>query len=190
MRQRTRLSSRWNAIDTKARGAHPELWKLVMFTLSGVVSNIPELGMQYLCLYGLRALGVENLGIFGFMEKIVTPMPGFSLATVAYAYMLSTAVGYTIAFIFNRKATFQSNSNVALSTSIYVAMVIFTIFANGTLVGPGIDSLVLRLGLSEALTIGISKLLCMVVPALWMYPMNRFVIHRVTKKPEEETPNE
>ena len=172
----------WKRIDGKARAKHPEIWKIFLFLVAGLIANVPELGTQYACLYGFRAAGVSNLGIFSFMEKIVEPNTNFTLATVVFAYMISTAVGYTIAFIVNRKATFQANSNVALSTFLYVLMVIFTIFANGLFVGPFVDKLVGFVSLPDGVAIGVSKFLCMMIPGLWTYPLNRFVIHRVKKE--------
>lgn len=48
-----------------------------------------------------------------------------------YTYMVSTTVGYTIAFILNRKITFKADANPAVSMVLYAVMVLFTIFANG-----------------------------------------------------------
>jgi len=171
----------WKRVDDRAREKHPEWWKLFLWAVMGFVANIPELGTYMGLRYGFRAMGVDNLGIFGFMERIVAPDPDFPLATVVYAYMISTAVGYAIAFVLNRKATFRADSNIALSTFIYVLTVIFTIFANG-FIGPIISNLVGMIPVSSVVTEMIAKFLGMLVPGLWFYPMNRFVIHRKKKE--------
>lgn len=44
-----------------------------------------------------------------------------------YTYMISTTVGYTIAFILNRKITFKADANPAVSMALYAVMVLFTI---------------------------------------------------------------
>lgn len=175
----------WTRLDNRFNAKHPEIWKFVKWALAGFVANVPELGIQMACLYGFTALGMtaSSLGIFSFMTSVVPENPKFNIAVVVYAYMLSTAVGYTIAFVLNRKATFHADSNIALSTFLYVLMVIFTIFANGLVVGPTISGLVAKLGMSTAVSEILSKLLCMAVPGLWTYPLNRFVIHRKKKEP-------
>jgi len=178
----TKRENAWERFDARLGAKHPELWKILKSCIVGGISNLPELGVQMLCLGLFSARGVENLGVFAFMEKVIPPQKGYSAATVVYAFMISTAVGYTIAFILNRKATFHANSNVALSTFLYVLMVIFTIFANGLVVGPRVANLVARLNLSQGLTDIISKFLCMMIPFLWSYPLNRFVIHRKRKE--------
>jgi len=178
----------WQRLDQRVTAKHPELWKIIKWMAVGMIANIPEVGVHQLCLRGFRALGVENLGIFTFMRSIIAPVEGYQQATVVYAFMLSTAVGYTIAFILNRKATFHADSNVALSTFLYVLLVVFVIFSNGLIVGPFVFNLIERLNMSPTLSEVLSKVLCMLLPGLYSYPINRFVIHRTSKKakPEEE----
>ena len=178
----------WQRLDNNITAKHPEIWKIIKWMAVGMIANIPELGIHQLCLRGFRALGVENLGIFTFLRSVIAPVEGYPQATVVYAFMISTAVGYTIAFILNRKATFHADSNVALSTFLYILLVIFVIFTNGLFVGPGISNLVDRLSMSPTLSEVVSKVLCMLLPGLYSYPINRFVIHRKRKEPEEEGP--
>ncbi|MCL2300853.1 MAG: GtrA family protein [Firmicutes bacterium] len=170
--------------NNKFAHRHPELWKYVKFFLVGLVTSLPDWGSYMVSLYALRALGVDHIGpVLGFMERVVDPAEGFTLATVIYAYMISTAIGYFCAYILNRKATFQANNNAALSGALYALMVVFTIFANSLAVGPFISGLVGRVGLPAALSESISKLLVMSIPGIWTYPLSRFVIYR--KKKEE-----
>ena len=162
---------------------HPELWKYVKFFLVGAVTSLPDWGSYMISLYALRALGVDQIGAaLGFMERIVEPAEGFSLATVIYAYMISTTIGYACAFILNRKVSFYADSNVALSTFLYILMVIFTIFVNSLVLGPFISGMIGRVGLPVALSESISKVLVMSIPGIWTYPLSRFVIHRKKKE--------
>lgn len=161
---------------------HPEIWKIIKWILVSGFANVPELVIYMLLLNLFTRLNVTSLGFLSFMEKVIPEDPSYSVAVVVFAYMLSTAVGYTIAFILNRKATFHANSNVVFSTVAQIIVVIFTIFMNGLFVGPWINKFVTVLGLSVVLTNIISKFLCMMVPGLWTYPLNRFVIHRVKKE--------
>ena len=171
----------WKQLDDKAREKHPEWWKLFLWAVMGFIANVPELGAYYLCLYGFRNLEEGSLGAFGFIEKVIKPDPDYTLPTVVIAFMISTAIGYAIAFVLNRKTTFRADSNMALSIFFYVLAVIFTIVMNGLVVGPVLSGLFSKLTIPSALSRGISKFLSMLVPGLWFYPANRFLIHRVRK---------
>ena len=171
----------WARLDGKARAKHPELWKLFMWMVVGFIANVPELGVYMLCLGGFQRLGVQNLSIFGFMEKIVPEKEGYFLATVIYAYMISTAVGYAIAFVLNRKATFRADANIVVSTILYVIMVCLIIYVNGV-TGPILSNLVGKLPFPASISEIISKFLSMMVAGVWSYPITRFVIHRKKKE--------
>lgn len=161
---------------------HAELWKFIKFMFAGGFSSVVELGVQMLCLYVIFASlnqHVDN-AIFNFLH--------LDSMKVILSYMISTTVGYTIAFIINRKTTFKADSNVALSATLYVIMVIFTIFANGW-IGDNMNTLFVKWFNWDANTNQLSglvqKVIGMAIPTLWTYPLNRFVIHR-HKKPEAE----
>jgi len=171
----------WTRLDEKLGEKHPEIWKIIKWMIVGFIANIPELGVYMLCLHGFQSLGVQNLSIFGFMEKIIPGNEDFHIAVVIYAYMISTAVGYTVAFILNRKATFHADANLALSTFLYVLMVCGIIYFNG-LSGPFISKLVGLLNMPVNISEGISKFLSMMVAGVVSYPITRFVIHRKKKE--------
>ncbi|MCL2023075.1 MAG: GtrA family protein [Oscillospiraceae bacterium] len=160
---------------------HPELYKIMKFFAAGAIANGPELLTQLLFLNvvfaSLRTTMPPSNALFDFASNFIDFQDGIG---GMYAYMVSTAVGYTIAYILNRKISFQANNNVALSTFLYAIMVVFTIVANG-FIGPFIEQYVARLGTPELLTQTVAKLLCMAVPGLWTYPCNRFIIHRQVK---------
>lgn len=158
---------------------YKELWKFIKFTFAGASSSLVELGVHMLL---LNVVFVNLLG-----QKITNPalnMIGVESKGYLLAFILSTTVGYTIAFIMNRKITFKADSNVALSTFLYVLMVIFTIFANGWL-GSAMTTFAQSHNLVGGVWDLIIKVIGMAIPTLWTYPLNRFVIHR-HKKPEEE----
>ena len=177
--------------NNKFAHRHPEIWKYVKFFLVGAVTSLPDWGSYMIALYALRALGVNQLPrMLAIMERVVEQRAGFSLATVVYAYMISTAIGYFCAYILNRKATFQADNSVALSGFLYALMVVFTIFANSLVVGPFISGLIGRVGLPAVLSESISKLLVMSIPGIWTYPLCRFVIYKKKKEePADEQPN-
>jgi len=185
MGEELKKESAWQRFDSKLGAKHPELWKIVKWMAVGFIANVPELGVYMLCLYGFQALEVKSLGIFGFMERFAPEKEGFYIATIVYAYMISTVVGYVIAFILNRKATFHADSNMALSTFFYVLMVCLIIYTNG-IIGPLISNLVGKLPLAVSLSEIISKFLCMIAAGVWSYPINRFVVHRKKKEAVSE----
>ncbi|MCL1951665.1 MAG: hypothetical protein FWF60_02435, partial [Oscillospiraceae bacterium] len=143
-----------------------------------------ELGAQLGALAAFKAAGVSRLPrffVFDFLAQHTELREGYTLAMVVYAFMASTAVGYTVGFFLNRKSTFHADSSIALSTFLYVLLVIFTIFAN-SLIGPAIEGFLPRLGfLPEGLVPVLAKVLSMLATAAWVYPANRFVIHRKKK---------
>lgn len=159
---------------------YKELWKFIKFTFAGASSSLVELGVHMLLL---------NVVFAKFAGEIINNptlnMIGITSKDVLYSYLISTTIGYAIAFVMNRKLTFKADSNVALSTFLYVLMVIFTIFANGW-IGSAMTTFAANRGLEGALWDLIIKVIGMTIPTLWTYPLNRFVIHR-HKKPEGET---
>lgn len=156
---------------------YKELWKFIKFTFAGASSSLVELGVHMLLLNvvfkGLTKVPITNptLNMIGVTSK------GY-----LFAFIISTTIGYAIAFIMNRKITFKADSNVALSTTLYVIMVVFTIFANGW-IGSAMTTFAANKGLEGNLCDLIIKVIGMTIPTLWTYPLNRFVIHR-HKKPE------
>ena len=167
---------------------HPEIWKLIKWMMTGFVANVPEL-VVYMILgtlftaWGLSAL--PDFFLFNFLAEHRAEASEYALAAQVYAYMISTAVGYTIAFIINRKTTFHADSNIALSTFLYVLLVIFTIFLNA-MIGPALSTLLGRLPFNNGVIEAISKFVSMMIPGLWGYPANRFIIHRKSKEPAPE----
>ena len=100
-----------------------------------------------------------------------------------WAFLISTTIGYAIAFILNRKATFKADANPALSIFLYVLMVIFTIFAT-TWMGTALLNFFIDHGWRSAGEI-LAKPIVATVATVWTYPTNRFIIHRKKKTTEE-----
>ena len=111
-------------------------------------------------------------------------MIGITSKGYLYTYLISTTVGYAIAFILNRKITFKADANPTVSMILYVIMVVFTIFANGW-IGSAMTTFAQSHNLVGNLWDMVIKLIGMAIPTLWTYPCNRFIIHR-KKQPETE----
>lgn len=155
---------------------HAELWKFIKFSLVGASSTLVEMGVFYLLQYVV------------FKSILHDPLPENAVLNLLkltqgkgylYAYIISTTIGYAIAFVLNRKTTFYADSNVALSTTLYVLMVVFTIFATAYL-GTQFQLIMANHGY-QALGDAIGKPLAAGIATVWTYPLNRFVIHRHKK---------
>ena len=155
---------------------HAELWKFIKFSLVGASSTLVEMGVFYLLQYVV------------FKSILHDPLPENAVLNLLkltqgkgylYAYIISITIGYAIAFVLNRKTTFKADSNVALSTTLYVLMVVFTIFATAYL-GTQFQLIMANHGY-QALGDAIGKPLAAGIATVWTYPLNRFVIHRHKK---------
>ena len=155
---------------------HAELWKFIKFSLVGASSTLVEMGVFYLLQYVV------------FKSILHDPLPENAVLNLLkltqgkgylYAYIISTTIGYAIAFVLNRQTTFKADSNVALSTTLYVLMVVFTIFATAYL-GTQFQLIMANHGY-QALGDAIGKPLAAGIATVWTYPLNRFVIHRHKK---------
>jgi hypothetical protein len=175
---------------TKFALAHPELWKFIKALCVGGLGAIPEL-ISYMLLCSLFAkLAVTYLPNFFFFELIIRNMDEsvYAPAVQVYAFLISTAIGQAIGFILARKYAFHANANVALSTFLKIIMIVITIALNG-IVGPGIVALVAKISFLAgypSLVQLISKVLSMIVSTAWVYPSDRFIVHRVVKEKKEE----
>lgn len=87
----------------------------------------------------LFLLNVALAGVSGEVHNLVFSLLHMSDQGVILVYMISTAIGYAIAFVMNRKISFKADSNVVLSVTLYIIMVICTIFAN-ELIGDHINT--------------------------------------------------
>lgn len=150
---------------------HAELWKFIKFSVAGGLSTIIELIIHYI-LQGW-VFQPLNDGPFQFW---IFPFEGMGYM---WAFIVSTSIGYAIAFVLNRKVTFQADANPALSIFLYVLMVLFTICAT-TLIGNAVITFFTRHGMATFGDI-IGKPFAALLATAWTYPCNRFVIHRRKK---------
>ena len=88
-------------------------------------------------------------------------------------------LGFAIAFVLNRKVTFQADANPTLSIILYILMVLFTICAT-TLIGNAVITFFTQRGMATFGDI-IGKPFAALLATVWTYPCNRFLIHRKKK---------
>ena len=156
---------------------HAEIWKFIKFMIAGGGSSAVELVVHMVLLATVFK---------PFLDQPITNdalnMIGIESKGYLYTYLISTTVGYGIAFILNRKITFKADVNPTLSMILYAIMVVFTIFANGW-IGSAMTTFAQGHNLTGGFWDMVIKLIGMAIPTLWTYPCNRFIIHR-KKKPQ------
>ena len=135
--------------------------------------------LQYVVFRGMNETPVTDNAVLAFL--------GIEYKGYMYSYFISAVIGYTASYIMNRKVTFHSDTNVLLSSILYIIMVVFTIAFN-TWCGAFLGSWIKDHGYETVFTVMLTKLLVMLIPTLWTYPLQRFVIHRPRKTETEETP--
>lgn len=158
---------------------HGELWKFIKFFMAGCGSSAVELVVHMVLLNFIFAALLGEI-----IDNPTLNMIGITSKGYLYSYLISTTVGYTIAFILNRKITFKADANPLVSMILYIIMVIFTIFANGW-IGSAITTFAQANNFTGNVADAIIKIICMFIPTAWTYPCNRFIIHR-KKKPVED----
>jgi len=177
--------------STKFALAHVELWKFLKALFAGACGALPEL-VAYMLLCSLfTRMQVSYLPNFFFFDLIIANMDEmqFSPAVQVYAFLISTAVGQAVSFVLARKVAFHANANVALSTFLKVLVVLFTVAVSGVL-GPAIVALVGKIAFLAkypSLAQAISKVAFMAATTAWVYPSDRFIVHRQVKSKKEKS---
>ena len=154
---------------------HAEIWKFIKFSIAGGGSSVIELIVHMVLLNTVFAAMTT--------QEITNPtlnMIGINSKGYLFTYLISTTVGYAIAFILNRKVTFKADANPALRMVLYFIMVVFTIFANGC-IGSAMQTFAADHNLTGNIWDLVFKVIGMAIPTLWTYPCNRFIIHRKKK---------
>ena len=158
---------------------HSEIWKFIKFSFAGISTSLLDIALYSLFLYvffrSLNQVPVTDNPVLSFL--------GIRYKGYMYAYFLSTTLSYIASYIINRKLTFKSNSNLLTSTVLFAIMVILTIMFS-TWFGAYLGTLMKESGHGSVILELLTKLAVMLVPMLWTYPLQRFVIYK--NKPETE----
>lgn len=160
---------------------HGEVWKFIKWAFfTGVGASGTELVVHMLLLnyvfVALHGVPVTNT-ILNYIK--VTDI-GYM-----YSYLISSTLGYSIAFLLNRKLTFKADSNPVVSAFFAILLMIFNIFAC-TWIGSVLSGITVSYQWGSIGDAAI-KVVSMLVPSIWIYPANRFIIHRKKKKPATVT---
>jgi len=160
---------------------HGEIWKFIKWAIfTGIGASGVEL-LVYMLLLKFVFASLNEVPITNAALNYI----GVKYAGYMYAYLISSTIGYTIAFILNRKITFKADSNPAVSAAFAVILIVFNIFTSAW-----IGSVLSNISVAHhwgSIGDAIIKIVTMTIPSIWIYPANRFIIHRVKKKPAAET---
>jgi len=160
---------------------HAELYKFIKWNLVGAIGVPVEIGSYYLFAYVFfKNFSTDPVRIW------VLDYEGLGFL---WAFLLSTALGESVGFVLNRKLTFAADANPAVSIFLHVCMVTFSIFAT-TLVGMEIIRITAGMGGTIA-TYGeiAARPASTILATAWLYPLNRFVVHRKKKPAKEGDPH-
>ena len=165
---------------------HREIWTFVKFAFAAASSSVVQ-EIVYVVLYKLAFRSFADRAV----ESRFLILLGFDSAMdAALAGLISVAVGYAVAYIMNRKVTFNSSSNIVRSVILYILMVLVTM-----IVTPWISVKMTVLFMSwpscvadgalKAIPTMIVGLVGMLVPTVYTYPLQRFVINPPPKKDKD-----
>lgn len=167
---------------------HDEIWKFIKFSFAGVssfvVQYLVDLLFHYVVFRSLQGQTIDN-PVLRFLEID-------SHMDAALAYFVAATVGYIIAYLMNRKVTFNAKGHLTRSIIIYVIMVVATIFITAWLKGFLIN-VAERSGHVNPETGQVTFLIdtlififTVTVPFLWTYPLQRFIINPPQKKAQTD----
>ncbi len=161
---------------------HQELWKFIKFTFTGLSTTLLYYAVYYL-LYYVVFKSLNNVPV---SDNAVLSFLGIQYKGDMYEFFIASLISYIASYIMNRKMTFKADSNILLSTILYVIMVLVTV-AFSTWFGAFMMSWVRSNDHENFFVVTLVNLVVILVPFLWTYPLQRFVIHRKKKDPAQET---
>ena len=161
---------------------HQELWKFIKFTFTGLSTTLLYYAVYYL-LYYVVFKSLNNVPV---SDNAVLSFLGIQYKGDMYEFFIASLISYIASYIMNRKMTFKADSNILLSTILYVIMVLVTV-AFSTWFGAFMMSWVRSNDHENFFVVTLVNLVVILVPFLWTYPLQRFVIHRKKKDLAQET---
>jgi putative flippase GtrA len=169
------LKEKFKAFIERNKG----VWQLIKFTFASMASGLTE--------FILFIILAESL------KSVNTPIPWFIFDNYTkenggvgkfVAFLLSTSLAQVVAFLINRKKTFNSNSNLAFSISATAVMVTIIILLN-TWLAPMLSSSISSGTHSEFLETYLTKIVLMLMTFVIVFLSSKFVIMRQVKPKEQ-----
>lgn len=162
---------------------HKTIWQFIKYTLFSLIAGVLEIGSFVLLNYLLPAKGV-NKAISWFIFSYPTETGGLG---ALIAFLVSSVIGQTVAFITNFKKTFASTNNVFLSAIGFAIMAIFIIVVIHTYIGGLLNTALCNVIPNSDIAGAIAKIICQVSGFLLAFPINKFILMRHKKPAEDAT---
>jgi len=178
----------WLNLDKRMEESRPELWKFIKWNLVGVVTTVIDLGAYYLMMFVLfgYAFRVAPIGGPDWLQRFFAAIALPEGLGTLIAFLVATTLGYIAAYILNRKIAFKANNNITASSVIYAVNVIFIIVV-GSWFGAWFSMFLLRAGWNPTWVTLLVRPLVLLIPMLWAYPLNRFVVFTQKNEEQKET---
>lgn len=153
-----------------------ELWKFIKFNISVLLTSALDI-LSYLFLLYCVFAGSKNVLL---PQNAVLSVLGIKYKGYLLSYIISTTIGYTAAYLINRKITFHSDVNPLYSSVMYLILAIFNIIIS-SYIGSVFGSFLEMNNMSNPFTEAVAKFIIINIPTLWTYPLERYVI-QINKK--------
>ncbi|MBR2590627.1 MAG: hypothetical protein IKE65_06865 [Clostridia bacterium] len=161
---------------------YPKLWEFIKFVFTAFSTTI----LYYIVFWIGQATLVEPLKDVEVHSSILKFLGYDENLGLAISYLLASFLSYAASYIMNRKVTFKSNSNVLVSTILFALMVVVTTaftawfgtFATNWAQAQG------GFWASGFVSSLLIPTVAMLIPFVWTFPFQKYVIYR-NKKPVE-----
>ncbi len=166
-----------------------ELWKFIKFAFAASISFVAQY-LSYMFLHSVVFISLDSrsIDVSNPVWSKVLEILGASNALGAFiATMISVIIGYAVAYIMNRKITFQSSGHLARSITIYIIMVLVTMIVS-SVIASQLTSWAAGKGLVgegskyDFISNTVINILSQLLPTVYTYPLQRFVINPPKKK--------
>ncbi|MFW5779835.1 MAG: hypothetical protein ACOCWI_00075 [Bacillota bacterium] len=153
---------------------HKAIWQFIMFSLISMIAAVTEM-VSYLLLNSVFLTSLNDQPFNWFIFEYSGGDAG-GLGTMI-AFLVSITLAQIVAFITNRKKTFNANNNVVYSALMYAVMVIIIIGLqtySGPLLVTWLNGFINNANISGIL----GKLIWMFFTFVIVFLMSKFVIMR------------
>ena len=162
---------------------HAQLWEMIKFVFTACSTTI----VYYIIFWVVGAILKKPLeGVT--VDSAILHFLGYDKnLALAISYLSASFLSYVASYIMNRKVTFKSNSNILMSTILFALMVVVTT-AFTAWFGTFITTWANAKGgfwASGFMRNLVFPTVAMLIPFVWTYPFQKFVIYRNKKEPEE-----
>lgn len=162
---------------------HARVWEFVKFVFTACSTTV----LYYIIFWIGQATLTEPLKDVVVDSAILKFLGYDANLGLAISYLSASFLSYVASYIMNRKVTFKSNSNIALSTILFALMVVVTTAFTSWFGTFATEWAAAKGGFwaSGFMSSLIIPTVAMLIPFVWTFPFQKYVIYRNKKEPEE-----